>query len=321
MIRLVESHAPGEEKRAGEPRPGDPVPPPPGGARAWTVEDAYLHCERIARSHYENFPVASRFVPAAIRPHVWALYAFARTADDFADEPRYAGRRAEALDDWEDRLTRCFYGEAEHPIFIALRDTVERRDIPISPLNDMLTAFRMDLTTNRYTTFEALSNYTRHSAVPVGQLLLYIFNYRDPSLFRYADDIATALEHTHFWQDLGSDLRRDHLYLPEEDLKHFGVREADLFAGKATPAFRDMMRFQVARTRSIFMRGRPLTSMVGRDLGLELGFIWEAGMAVLDRIDAAGGDVLQRNIVLGPADKVRMGVRAAVRRLAARRDK
>src|SRR5204862_8153692 len=145
----------------------------------------------------ENFPVASRMVPPALRRYVWALYAFARSADDFADEPRYAGVRGAALDHWESELERACYGEADHPIFVALRETVERRDIPISPLRDLLTSFRMDLTTSRYPTFESLLTYMQHSAVPVGRLLLYIFDYRDPAFHRYADDLAIALEFIH----------------------------------------------------------------------------------------------------------------------------
>lgn len=296
--------------------PIEPVPPSPTGR--WDATRAYAYCERLARRHDQNFPVASRFVPEPLRRHVWAIYAFARAADDFADEPRYAGRRTEALDHWEEQLERACYGEAEHPIFIALRETLERCDIPISPLRDLLTAFRMDLTTRRYPTFEALRGYLLYSAVPVGQLLLYIFDYRDPSLHRYADDISGALELAHFLQDLPLDLRRDRLYLPEEDLRHFGLDVDDLHAaaeGEPLPrALRDLMRFQTARARALFQRGRPLTALVGRDLGFELNLIWHGGMAILDRIDALDGDVFAERPSLSMLDKARMVVRSAARR-------
>ena len=131
---------------------GDVLPPAPDGAPPgpWTKETAYRYCERMATSHYENFPVASRFVPAPLRPHVWAIYAFARTADDFADEPRFEGRRREALDRWEQYLEVCYHRDVDHPVFLALRDTVRRHSIPIGPLKALLTAFRMDLTKLRY---------------------------------------------------------------------------------------------------------------------------------------------------------------------------
>jgi squalene synthase HpnC len=293
--------------------PVEPVPPPPPGSDRWTPDAAYAWCERLARSHYENFPVASRFVPPALRPHVWAIYAFARSADDFADEPRYAGVRSAALDHWEEQLERACYGEAEHPVFVALGETVERRDIPISPLRDLLTSFRMDLTTARYPTFEALLTYMQHSAVPVGRLLLYIFDYRDPAFHRYADDLAVALELGHFLQDVPLDLARGHLYLPEEDLHHFGVRVDDLAEGRVSQAVRDMMRFQTARARALFMRGRPLVDRLGRDLSFELSLMWNGGMAILDQIEAAGGDVFHTHPKLGRLDKLRVAVRSAVR--------
>jgi squalene synthase HpnC len=291
-----------------------PVPmaaPQPG---PWTVEQSYSYCERMVREHYENFPVASRFVPAHLRPHVWAIYAFARAADDFADEPRYADRRHELLADWEDKLDACFHGDAEHPIFVALRETVERRDIPVSPLRDLLTAFRMDLQTTRHPTFESVRNYCTHSALPVGRLVLYVFDYRDLSLHRFSDDLCVALQLTNFLQDVARDLARGRIYLPLEDLQHFGVTEADLAAGEVTPNFRDMMRFQVARARSYFERGRPLADRVGRDLGFELNLILHGGLALLDKIEAVNYDIFQRRPVLTGADKIGMIAKSAARR-------
>ena len=280
----------------------------------FTVEAAFAYCERMARGHYENFPVASRFVPASLRPHVWAVYAFARSADDFADEPRYAGRRAEALGYWEAELERCYHGEAEHPVFVALRQTVEERDVPIQPLRDLLTAFTMDLSVNRYATFQSLEGYLRHSAHPVGRLVLYIFNYRDPSLHCFSDDVCAALQLTNFLQDVGVDLTKDRIYLPEEDLKHFGVTEEMLYARQVTPELRDLMRFQVSRARSLFERGRPIIDRVGPELGFELAMIWNGGMTILDKIEAVGYDVFRRRPMLNAADKARMVARAATQR-------
>jgi squalene synthase HpnC len=306
-------------RRVVEPRPNaEPVPElelkaDPSGA-PYSVEAAFAYCERMARGHYENFPVASRFVPARLRPHVWAVYAFARSADDFADEPRYAGRRAEALAFWEEQLERAFHGEAEHPVFVALRDTIDRCDVPISPLRDLLTAFNMDLSVNRYSTYSALERYFQHSAHPVGRLVLYIFNYRDTSLHNYSDDVCAALQLTNFLQDVGVDLTKDRIYLPEEDLKHFGVSEEMLYARQMTPEFRDLMRFEVARARALYERGRPIIEKVGPELGFELAMIWNGGMTILDKVEAVGYDVFHRRPILNAADKARMVAKAATQR-------
>jgi squalene synthase HpnC len=282
--------------------------PPPG---PWSVERAYGYCEEFARAHTESYPVASRFVPPELRPHLVALYAFARSADDFADEPEYEGRRTEALDRWEEALVRCSHGEAEHPVFVALADTIEKRDLPIPPLTDMLAAFRMDLEVRRYATFQALRGYTVRSADPVGRLLLALFGYRDAALVRYADEMSTALQLTNFWQDVAADAARDHLYIPAEDLHHFGVSEADVKALKLTPALRDLLRFEVTRTRALYERGRPLLEKVGKDLRMELTLIWLVGTTILEKIEAAGYDVFAHRPSIRRRDQAVIMARAA----------
>ncbi len=282
--------------------------PPPG---PWTVARAYEYCEEFARAHTESYPVASRFVPPELRPHLVALYAFARSADDFADEPEYEGRRVEALDRWEEALHRCFHGEADHPVFIALADTIERRDLPVPPLHDMLTAFRMDMEVRRYATFQSLRGYTVRSADPVGRLLLALFGYRDPALVRYADELSTALQLTNFWQDVAADAARDHIYIPAEDLHHFGVSEADVKALKTTSALRDLLRFQVIRTRALYERGRPLLEKVGKDLRMELTLIWLVGNTILDKIEAADFDVFAHRPSIRRRDQAVIMARAA----------
>jgi squalene synthase HpnC len=282
---------------------------PPAGP--WSVERSYAYCEEFARAHTESYPVASRFVPPELRPHLVALYAFARSADDFADEPEYEGRRAEALDRWEEALDRCSHGEAEHPVFVALADTIEKRDLAIPPLHDMLTAFRMDLDVRRYATFQALRGYTVRSADPVGRLLLALFGYRDPALVRYADEMSTALQLTNFWQDVAADAARDHIYIPAEDLHHFGVSEPDVKALKLTPALRDLLRFEVTRTRALYERGRPLLDKVGKDLRMELTLIWLVGTTILDKIEAAGYDVFAHRPSIRRRDQAVIMARAA----------
>jgi squalene synthase HpnC len=282
--------------------------PPPG---PWTVERAYAYCEEFVRAHTESYPVASRFVPPEVRPHLVALYAFARSADDFADEPEYEGRRIEALDRWEEALRRCSHGEADHPVFVALADTIEKRDLAIPPLEDMLTAFRMDLDVKRYATIAALRGYTARSAEPVGRLLLALFGYRDPELVRYADEMSTALQLTNFWQDMAGDAARDRIYIPAEDLHFFGVTEADVKALKPEKALRDLIRFEVARTRTLYEKGRPLLDKLHRDLRLELTLIWLVGTTILDKIEAADYDVFTQRPAIRRRDQAVIMARAA----------
>jgi len=282
---------------------------PPEGP--WPLERAYSYCEDFVRAHHESYPVASRLVPAAIRPHLMAVYAFARSADDFADEPQYEGRRGEALSRWEAELHLAAHGEATHPVFVALGDTIEKRDLPVPPFEDLLTAFRMDMEVRRYATFSALRGYTARSAEPVGRLLLALFGYRQPELVRFADEISTALQLTNFWQDLAADAARDHIYIPAEDLHFFGVTEAEIKTLKPTKGIRDLMRYQVARTRALYERGRPLMGKLGNDLKLELALIWLIGTTILDKIEDADYDVFSQRIAIKKRDKAKIMEKAA----------
>jgi hydroxysqualene synthase len=316
MIRQIlkggrAAEAPAGSSAGGGPEARTPVPwlDPPGGP--WTVEQAYSFCEEFARSHHESYPVASRLVPAEMRPHLIALYAFARSADDFADEPQYDGQRLEALDRWERELNLAAHGEATHPVFVALADTMDRRDLPVPPLEDLLAAFRMDMEVRRYATFSALRGYTARSAEPVGRLLLALFGYRQPELVRYADEISTALQLTNFWQDVAADAARDHIYIPAEDLHFFGVTEAELKALRPTKAIRDLLRYQVARTRALYERGRPLLGKLDNDLRLELALIFLIGNTLLDRIEDADYDVFSRRPTITRRDKAKIIAKAA----------
>jgi squalene synthase HpnC len=308
IIRGGRDDAPGTPAAA---RPALPWLTPPEGP--WSVSRAYEYCEEFARAHHESFPVASHLVPAEIRPHLIALYAFARAGDDFADEPAYEGHRDEALDAWHEELHRCLHGEATHPVFVALQDTIEKRSLPLPPFEDLLAAFRMDMDVKRYSTFTTLRGYTARSAEPVGRLLLALFDYRNPELVRFADEISTALQLTNFWQDVAADAARDHFYLPAEDLHFFGVTEADVKALKPTKALRDLLRYEVARTRALFERGRPLLGKLGNDLKLELGLIWLVGMSILDKIEDADFDVFTKRPTIGTRDKAKILAKAAKR--------
>jgi len=274
-----------------------------------TVEEAFAHCEARVREHYENFPVG-RFVPRDKRPYVHALYAFARAADDFADEPIYEGLRREKLDQWEARLHGAYEGKAEDPIFIALAETVRRLDIPKPLLLDLLSAFRQDTVKSRYETWDELLDYCRRSADPVGRLVLLVFGYRDPELPPLSDAICTGLQLANHWQDAAVDLRKDRVYIPKELRDRFGVGEWDLNAGRVTDGFRALMVELLARTRALFAKGRPLCDRVGRDLRFELRLTWLGGVSILDRIEAVGFDVFRRRPRHGTLDKLSLAWRA-----------
>ncbi|NVB41712.1 squalene synthase HpnC [Pseudenhygromyxa sp. WMMC2535] len=292
----------------------DQLPPAPDGAPPgpWTKDAAYRFCERMATSHYENFPVASRFVPAPLRPHVWAIYAFSRTADDFSDEPRFEGRRREALDAWEHYLEVAYHRDVDHPIFLALRDSVRRHNIPIGPFKALLTAFRMDLTKHRYASFSELRNYCTHSANPVGQLVLYVHGHRQPELHRFSDEICSGLQIANFLQDLSVDIPRGRCYIPQEDLIHFGVTWDQLQAGRHSVEFKELMRFEIARVRTMFLRGQPLIRKVSPGLSLELEATWRGGMKVLDLIEARDYEVLDYRPTLDKRDVVDVAGRSLV---------
>lgn len=271
------------------------------------IVDAFLYCERVAKEHYENFPVASLAVPRSLRRYVWAIYAFARAADDFADEgSRPPSERLESLDDWERRLDDAVAGGPAGPVFVALRETVDRTGLPVQPLRDLLTAFRMDVTVSRRRTFGELLEYCAFSANPVGRLVLHLFDAATTPALERSDDICTALQLANFWQDIALDLRKGRVYLPLDDLQRFGYTEDDLRASTVDSRFRELMEFQVERTRSLFLRGRPLLGMVSGRLRFDLDLTWRGGMAILDAIQRSGYDVFRSRPVVGPIDRARI---------------
>ncbi len=264
--------------------------------------EAQAFCARFTREHYENFPVASRLLPAAVRPAVQAIYAFARMADDFADEEIHEGRRLERLEEWGRLLEGCFRGEAIHPVFIALREAIRRHDLPPEPFRDLLEAFRLDVTKKRHPDFASVLAYCRLSANPVGRLLLHLFGHQEPRLRGWSNAICTALQLSNHWQDVAIDIARDRIYLPADDRERLGVTEEDLRRGKMTEGFRELMGEMVGRTRDIFDAGRPLCNAVRGRLRWELRLTWLGGRRVLDRIEAAGYDVFAHRPRLGFGD-------------------
>jgi squalene synthase HpnC len=271
--------------------------------RLWSPDEAFEHCDLLAAEHYENFPVGSRWIPRSKRKYVHAIYAFARIADDFADEARYDGSRMGRLHDWKAQMAECYQGKARHPVFVALRETVERFEIPQSLLADLLTAFEQDVVKSRYANFEEVLAYCHNSANPVGRLVLLLFEYKQEELHQLSDHICTGLQLANFWQDVAIDLEKDRIYLPRDEQERFGVDEGILHRGEMTDNLRDLMAFQVERTRGIFMQGRALPAQVDKRLSLELKLVWLGGMRILEKLERAGFDFHHRRPTIGAADK------------------
>jgi len=227
-------------------KPALAVPLPP----TLELEACYRYCEALVHARHHNYPVGSMFARSALRKHIFALFAFARVADDFADEEQYEGRRARELDRWEGQLRDAYHGKAEHPVFVALADTADRFALPITEFTELLGGFRTDLERKRYATFDELRSYTRQSAEPVGRLLLYIGGYRAPELHAFAEDLSSALAIARLIQDVPSDWERGRVYLPGEDLRHFGVTEADIASRRVSHAVGNLVRSRsLARAR------------------------------------------------------------------------
>jgi phytoene synthase len=260
----------------------------------------------MARAHYENFPVASWLLPAAMRPHVAAIYAFARTADDFADEgSRTGAERLGLLDDWERRLHACVAAgqhDPEDQIFLAVGHTIRTCHLPVALFEDLLSAFRQDITTHRYDTWASLLDYCRRSANPVGRLVLRIAGLDDPALDRSSDALCTALQLTNFWQDLDRDWQNGRLYVPLDDVAAEGARTSDLDDRRMTEPWQRVLRRVAGRTQLAFGAGRDVCDGVRGRLRYELRCTWLGGVRILERLDRRQYNVFQSRPALGIAD-------------------
>jgi hydroxysqualene synthase len=279
------------------------------------TEEAYASCARDARQHYENFPVASLLLPLRARRHVAAVYAFARAADDFADEGQWTVQeRKQLLDGWAHRLRQVMETNARGvpprageplntvEIFVALGGTIRECSLPVGLFEDLLSAFRQDVDVTRYNTWAELLDYCRRSANPVGRLVLRISGKTDAQLDTWSDDICTALQLTNFWQDVIEDYERGRVYLPLEEQRLHEVREEDLAEGCITPAWQKALSAAALRTRNLFESGRPLCDSQRGRLRYELRATWLGGTRVLDRLARAQFDVAQRRPALGAFD-------------------
>ncbi len=249
-----------------------------------SLEEAQAYCGRLARSHYENFSVATWFLPKRLRQHFFNVYAYCRISDDLGDEVGNPQVSLDLLDQWEGELDACYEGAPRHPVFVALAETVRRFEIPRKPFTDLLTAFRQDQTTSRYATFDELAGYCKNSANPVGHLVLYLCGYRDAERQALSDFTCTALQLANFWQDVSRDYDKGRIYLPVRDLQHFGVTEEDIAAQRNTAVFCDLMAFQVDRAYDWFQHGLPLIKQVDRELAVDLELFSRGGQEIL------GGD-------------------------------
>ncbi|MGQ9896478.1 MAG: squalene synthase HpnC [Acidobacteriota bacterium] len=264
-----------------------------------SLEAAYMYCRRVALGHYENFPVGSLVLPKTVRPHVYAIYAFARAADDFADEGTTpAAQRLANLSDWRCQLEACTVGRPKHPVFLALGHTIQTYNLPQKPFHDLLDAFELDVRRSRHATFEDLLDYSRCSANPIGQLMLLLFGYRDLVWHQMSDAICTALQLTNFWQDVAVDLRHNRVYLPLEEMTKHGYSEAELQARRHTPAFVNLMESLATRTEALFERGRPLCGLVPGRFGFELRLVWLGGRHILQELRRLDFNVFEQRPTL-----------------------
>ena len=265
---------------------------------------AHAYCRRLALSHYENFTVASLLLPRRLLRHFHAVYAYCRWADDLADEAGGGQRALDLLAWWRGQLLACYDGRPTHPVFVALRPTIERFRIPPQPFLDLLSAFEQDQRVKRYQNYDQLLDYCRRSADPVGRLVLYLGEAFDERRAALSDHICTALQLANFWQDAARDYAIGRVYLPAEDRRRFGYGDDDLAARRFTLAFAELMRFEVSRTRELFERGRPLVALTPPDLRLDVELFLRGGLAVLDKIERCGYDVWARRPVVSKWDKV-----------------
>ena len=280
-----------------------------------TLAEARAYCEKLARTHYENFSVATWFLPARLRQHFFNVYAYCRISDDLGDEVGDARQSLELMDQWETELNACYEGSPRHPVFVALAETVRHFNIPKHEFSDLLTAFRQDQTVTRFDTFQDVLGYCRYSANPVGHLVLYLCEYSDAERQQLSDYTCTALQLANFWQDVQVDYGKGRIYLPLEDLRRFGVTE-DVIAGRhATAGFLEMMRFEVARARQWFQRGLPLAKMVGRELAIDIELFSRGGQEILNAIERQGFDVLRKRPAISKARKLLLVARAAAGKL------
>jgi squalene synthase HpnC len=285
-----------------------------------TLDEARAWCRHLAETHYENFHVASWFLPGRLRPHFHAIYAYCRVSDDLGDEVGNPEQSLALLNLWGAELDACYNGEARHPVFVALAETIRACDIPKEPFADLLVAFRDDQSVQtgaRFRTMDDVLAYCRYSANPVGRIVLYACGYRDDERFALSDQTCSALQLANFWQDVRVDYTKGRIYIPREDMDRFGVDEANIAARSFTTGFRELMRCEVDCTAAMFRAGQPLIGMVDRELALDLDLFSRGGLEILRAIERQNYNVLRARPAISKTRKLALLMRALFNRWAA----
>jgi squalene synthase HpnC len=280
-----------------------------------SLEEAHEYCRRLARTHYENFSVATWFLPKHLRQDFLNVYAYCRISDDLGDEVGDPTAALALLDEWQTELDACYAGTPRHPVFVALAETVRKFEIPRQEFSDLLIAFRQDQTVTRFETFDNVLAYCRYSANPVGHLVLYLCGYHDAERQQLSDYTCTALQLANFWQDVTVDYAKGRIYLPLEDLRRYSVTEQDIQQNRNTPAFCGMMKFEVERAREWFDRGLPLVRKVDKELAVDIELFTRGGQEILNAIERQGFAVLGRRPVVSRPRKLALVARAALGKL------
>jgi squalene synthase HpnC len=276
-----------------------------------TLEEAQAWCQELAETHYENFHVASWFLPKELRPHFHSIYAYCRVSDDLGDEVGSTDSALALLNQWGQELDACYEGRMRHPVFVALAETIKECSIPKEPFADLLRAFRQDQVVFRYETMDEVLGYCRYSANPVGRLVLYASGEANEENFRLSDATCTALQLANFWQDVCSDYtERGRIYIPRKDMDFYRVSEEYIADGIVTPEFRSLMHCEVDYARALFEEGLPLISQVNRDLAIDLDLFSRGGLEILRAIEEAGYDVLSARPAISKSRKMKLMLRA-----------
>jgi squalene synthase HpnC len=298
--------------------PREYVQSPEAMGRVCNLSESEAYTRWLAKHHYENFHLASFLLPRRLHQDFFNVYAFCRWADDLGDEIGDCGESERLLRWWEDELDLLYGGEAHHPVYVALRSTVERRRLPKEPFQDLIRAFLQDQRVNRYRTYEELLAYCRYSANPVGRLVLCLCGYSDRELQRMSDATCTALQLANFWQDVSVDLEKDRLYVPLEALERHGCSVEDVLARRTTSAFRAALKEAVEVARKLFLEGLPLARKVDRRLAVDIELFSRGGLKILDKIERLNYDVLARRPAVSRAERVWLLVTTVARSTVAR---
>jgi squalene synthase HpnC len=283
------------------------------------LEAARRFTRRLALGHYENFSVLSVLLPSHLKQDFSNIYAFCRTADDLGDEVPDKALALSYLSRFRDYTLACYEGRALSPLFVALRQTIAKYDIPIQPFLDLIDAFEQDQRINRYDSFPQLVDYCRRSADPVGRLVLYMCGYRDLRRQQLSDRTCTALQLANFWQDVRRDiLDLDRIYIPADSMQRYGVTEEQIHQGRCEGSFRELMRFEVDRTAALFDEGDALLPLLDPGVRRHVALFASGGRAVLDAIRRQNYDTLTRRPALSNFRKGRLVVAALIAGISAR---